>query len=150
MLYVSEGESTVDIHMFMPDFQAMRDDLVRLGFEELRTPDAVNAKLASAKGVTLLAINSVCGCAGGIARPAAALALREVRPDNLMTVFAGQDKEATAAARALFPEYPPSSPSFAVFKDGKVVDMIPRSEIEGSDPHTVARRIVGAVQRAQG
>jgi len=136
--------------MFMPDFQSMRDDLVRLGFEELRTPDAVNSKLPKAQGVTLLAINSVCGCAGGIARPAAALALRKVRPDHLMTVFAGQDKEATAAARALFPEYPPSSPSFAVLKDGKAVDMIPRSEIEGSDPHAVARRIVEALQRAQG
>jgi len=136
--------------MFMPDFRAMRDDLTRLGFEELRSPDEVMARLPQAEGVTLLAINSVCGCAGGIARPAAALALREVRPDNLMTVFAGQDKEATAAARSLFPEYSPSSPSFAVFKGGKAVAMIPRSEIEGSDPYAVARRIAAAVQGAQG
>ncbi len=140
----------MDIHMFMPDFQAMRDELTRLGFAELRTAEEVQERLPTAEGVTLLAINSMCGCAGGIARPAAALALREVRPDHLMTVFAGQDKEATAAARALFPEYPPSSPSFAVLRDGKAVAMIPRSQIEGSDPQTVARRIVQAVKEAQG
>jgi len=139
----------VHLHMFMPDVQAMREELTRLGFAELRTPEEVEARLPNAKGVTLLAINSICGCAGGIARPAAALALQEVRPDNLMTVFAGQDKEATAAARALFPQYPPSSPSFAILKDGQAVDMIPRSQIEGSDPQTVARRIVEAVRHAQ-
>ena len=140
----------MDLHMFMPDFQAMRDELTRLGFVELRTAEEVQEKLPAAEGVTLLAINSMCGCAGGIARPAAALALREVRPDHLMTVFAGQDKEATAAARALFPQYPPSSPSFAVLKDGQAVAMIPRSQIEGSDPQTVAQRIVEAVKAAQG
>lgn len=140
----------MDIHMFMPDFQAMRDDLTRLGFEELRTSEEVLAKLPKAAGVTLLAINSVCGCAGGIARPAAGLALQQARPDHLMTVFAGQDKEATAAARSLFPEYPPSSPSFAVFRDGKVVSMIPRQQIEGSDPQTVAARIAAAVNEAKG
>lgn len=141
----------MDVHMFMPNFQAMRDELTRLGFEELRTPDAVTSKLPTAKGTTLLAINSVCGCAGGISRPGAAMALQQgATVDNLYTVFAGQDKEATAAARALFAEHPPSSPSFAVFRDGKIVTMIHRHQIEGSSPQAVATRIADAVKQAQG
>lgn len=141
----------MDINMFIPNFDAMRQELTRLGFEELRTPDAVMEKLPKAKGTTLLAINSVCGCAGGIARPGVALALQEgLTPDNLYTVFAGQDKEATAAARSLFAEYPPSSPSFAVMKDGKIVTMVHRHQIEGSSPQAVAARIADAVKQAQG
>lgn len=136
--------------MFMPNFQAMRDELTRVGFQELRTPDEVAEKLPKAQGVSLLAINSVCGCAGGIARPGVAVALEKgVQADHLFTVFAGQDKEATAAARALFPEYPPSSPSFAVFKDGQIVTMVHRHQIEGSTPQAVAARIAEAVAQAQ-
>ncbi len=141
----------MDIHMFMPNFQAMRDELTRVGFVELKSPEAVNETLPNAKGVTLLAINSVCGCAGGIARPGVSMALQQgVKPDNLYTVFAGQDKEATATARALFAEYPPSSPSFAVFKDGRVVTMIHRHQIEGSSPQAVAARVADAIKQAQG
>jgi len=141
----------MDVHMFMPNFQAMRDELTRAGFIELTSPESVNETLPNAKGVTLLAVNSVCGCAGGIARPGVVMALRQgVKPDHLYTVFAGQDKEATAAARALFPEYPPSSPSFAVLKDGKVVTMIHRYQIEGSSPQAVAARVADAVKQAQG
>jgi putative YphP/YqiW family bacilliredoxin len=140
----------VDIHMFMPNFNAMREELTRIGFTELKTPEEVMAQLPTAKGTTLLAINSMCGCAGGIARPGVALALQNgVKVDHLYTVFAGQDKEATAAARSLFPEYPPSSPSFAVLKDGKIVTMIHRHQIEGSSPQAVAARIADAVQQAQ-
>lgn len=141
----------MDLHMFVPNFDAMREELTRIGFQELKTPEEVMEKLPNAKGVTLLAINSVCGCAGGIARPGVALALQQgLKVDNLYTVFAGQDKEATAAARSLFPEYPPSSPSFAVLKDGKIVTMVHRHQIEGTSPQAVAARIAEAVSQAQG
>lgn len=137
----------MDLHMFMPDFNAMRTELTRVGFQELRTADEVTATLPEAKGTTLLFINSVCGCAGGIARPGAAMAVQQgVKADHLYTVFAGQDKEATAAARALFPEYPPSSPSMAVLRDGKAVAMIHRHQIEGSTPQAVAARVAEALQ----
>lgn len=141
----------MDLHMFVPNFDAMREELTRIGFQELKTPEEVMEKLPNAKGVTLLAINSVCGCAGGIARPGVTLALQQgLKVDNLYTVFAGQDKEATAAARSLFPEYPPSSPSFAVLKDGKIVTMVHRHQIEGTSPQAVAARIAEAVSQAQG
>lgn len=141
----------MDINMFMPNFDAMRTELTRSGFAELRTPDEVLEKLPKSKGTVLLAVNSVCGCAGGIARPGVTMALQNgVKPDHLFTVFAGQDKEATAAARSLFPEYPPSSPSFAVLKDGKIVTMVHRHQIEGSSPQSVAARIADAVKQAQG
>lgn len=141
----------MDVHMFVPNFDTMRQELTRVGFKELRSADEVMETLPKAKGTTLLAINSVCGCAGGIARPGVAMALQQgVKPDNLYTVFAGQDKEATAAARSLFAEYPPSSPSFAVLKDGKIVTMVHRHQIEGSSPQAVAARIADAVKQAQG
>jgi len=137
--------------MFMPSVQQMRDELIRAGFTELRTAEEVEKALPTAKGTTLVFVNSVCGCAGGIARPGVALALKNgARPDNLYTVFAGQDKEATAKAREYFQGYPPSSPSMAVLKDGKIVSMIPRSEIEGTSPEAVARKVIQAVQAAQG
>lgn len=137
----------MDLHMFMPDFNAMRTELTRVGFQELRTADEVTATLPEAKGTTLLFINSVCGCAGGIARPGAAMAVQQgVKADHLYTVFAGQDKEATAAARALFPEYPPSSPSMAILRDGKPVAMIHRHQIEGSTPQAVAARVAEALK----
>lgn len=140
----------MDIHMFMPNFDGMRQELTRIGFAELKSADEVATALPSAQGTTLLAINSVCGCAGGIARPGVAMALEQgVKVDHLYTVFAGQDKEATAAARSLFAEYPPSSPSFAVLKDGKIVTMVHRHQIEGSSPQAVAARIADAVKQAQ-
>lgn len=126
--------------------QPMRDELTRIGFSELRSPAEVDAVLGEAKGTVLLFINSVCGCAGGIARPAAALALQAgPMPNHLVTVFAGQDKEATACAREAIKGYPPSSPSMALFKDGKVVRMIERHEIEGHDPRSVAAELQRAL-----
>lgn len=115
-----------------------RQELVTGGYEELRTPEEVEQAFAE-KGTSLVMINSVCGCAGGIARPAALHSLHyDKRPDHLYTVFAGQDKEATAQARALFGEdHLPSSPSFALLKDGQVVAEVGRHEIEGHDPMSV-------------
>jgi len=99
----------------------MRDELTSVGFKELRTPEEVEEHLPNAKGTSLVFVNSVCGCAAGLARPAARLALQhEVKPDNLFTVFAGQDKEATAKAREYFAPYPPSSPSIALLKAGNL------------------------------
>ncbi len=100
----------------------MRQELTRLGVEELRSAAEVDAKLKDASGTTLVVVNSVCGCAARNARPAVASALRHsVKPDHLTTVFAGQDVEATTRAPAYIPDIPPSSPSMALFKDGKLV-----------------------------
>ena len=99
--------------------QPMRDELTSLGIKELTTPEEVEEVLPAAKGTTLVVVNSVCGCAAGQARPGVAIALEnQVKPDHLYTVFAGQDKEATAKAREYFAPYPPSSPSIALLKDG--------------------------------
>ncbi len=123
----------------------MRDDLVRIGFEELRTADAVDQALDTDSGTTLLAINSVCGCAAGAARPAIYLSLQgEVRPDRLATVFAGQDLDATERAREYIAGYPPSSPSVALFKDGQLVWFLERHRIEGSTPHQIADTLQAA------
>ena len=118
----------------------MREELTDLGVNELLTPADVDEAMNTAKeGTTLLVINSVCGCAAGNARPAVKIALEnEKLPDNLFTVFAGQDKEATAHARGYFSEFPPSSPSFAFFKDGEIKAMIPRHRIEGRSAEEVA------------
>ncbi len=111
--------------------QPMRDELTRLGVEELRTPEEVTAALDIAEGTAIVVVNSVCGCAAGNARPAVAAALQHSKlPDRLYTVFAGQDKEATAKAREYFEPYPPSSPSIAILKDGKLVQLIERHRIE--------------------
>lgn len=111
--------------------QPMRDELVNAGFTQLTTADEVNEFMATAKGISLVVINSVCGCAAGLARPAAREAIAEVAPDNLVTVFAGQDPDATATMRAFFDEVPPSSPSMAILKDGELAYFIPRENIEG-------------------
>jgi putative YphP/YqiW family bacilliredoxin len=123
-----------------PDVNWMREELTQLGVSEVTTPEEVDQAMKTAKnGTTLLAINSVCGCAAGNARPAVKIALdNEHTPDNLFTVFAGQDKEATARAREYFTEYPPSSPSFAFFVDGEIKAMIPRQRIEGRTAQQVA------------
>lgn len=121
-----------------------RKEIVDAGYRELRTPEEVDEALQK-KGTTLVMVNSVCGCAGGIARPAAAYAIHyDKRPDQLVTVFAGQDKEATAKARSYFTGYPPSSPSFALLKDGKLVAMVERHEIEGHEPLEVVQKLQAA------
>ncbi|REK53759.1 MAG: BrxA/BrxB family bacilliredoxin [Thermobacillus sp.] len=125
--------------------QPMRDELTSIGFKELRTPEEVEDHLPNAKGTTLVFVNSVCGCAAGMARPAARLALQhEVKPDNLFTVFAGQDKEATAKAREYFAPYPPSSPSIALMKDGELVHFIERHQIENRSAEEIAADLIAA------
>jgi putative YphP/YqiW family bacilliredoxin len=117
----------------------MREELVGAGFEELMSPEQVDAFLGERSGTALLVINSVCGCAAGMARPGVRLALQQgPRPDRLATVFAGQEIEATARARAHFADIPPSSPSMALFKDGELVWFLPRHRIEGRDALAVA------------
>lgn len=122
----------MDFNVFMKDVvDVARKDMVEAGYKELTTPEEVDEEL-SKPGTTLVLINSVCGCAGGVARPAAANAIHyDKRPDRLVTVFAGQDREATERARTYFEGYPPSSPSFAFLKDGEIVTMIGRHDIEG-------------------
>ena len=122
----------------------MRDELTRLGFEELRTPALVD-EAVKRPGTTLVVVNSVCGCAAGKARPGIALALRSgVRPNHLGTVFAGGDLDATARAREYFAPYPPSSPSVALMKDGKLVFMMERRDIEGNPADVIAKRLQDA------
>ena len=128
--------------------QQMRDEVTRLGAQELRTPADVDAMLPNSKGSTLVVVNSTCGCAAGAARPALAKALQNSSvPDKLVTVFAGQDKEATARAREYFTEQPPSSPSFAIMRDGKFVHMIHRYQIEGHTADQVAAVLAQAFDR---
>lgn len=123
----------------------MREELTSVGVKELRSADEVDAFMAEKSGTALLVINSVCGCAAGMARPGIRLALQnERRPDRVATVFAGQDLEATARARAHMADIPPSSPSVAFFKDGELVWFLPRHRIEGRDAQSVARDLVTA------
>ena len=123
----------------------MREDLTKLGVKELRAPEEVDDVLQNREGTTLLVINSVCGCAAGNARPAVRIALQhETLPDRLTTVFAGQDKEATERARSYIADYPPSSPSIALFKDGNQVEMIQRHKIEGRSPEQIAADLTAA------
>jgi putative YphP/YqiW family bacilliredoxin len=123
--------------------QPMRDELTTLGFTELFTPAEVDQALGARTGRALVFVNSVCGCAAGMARPGMALALgaTETRPDRLVTVFAGQDREATARAREYFPDAPPSSPSIALLKDGALVGFLPRHQIEGRSAEAVGAAI---------
>lgn len=127
-----------------PDTSWMRTELTDLGVKELRTPEDVDAVLGEKKeGTMLLSINSVCGCAAGNARPGLGIALRNAKvPGDLFTVFAGQDREATERARGYFSEFPPSSPSFAFFKDGEIKAMIPRHRVEGRSAQEVADDLV--------
>jgi putative YphP/YqiW family bacilliredoxin len=128
--------------------QPMRDELTSNGFIELRTPEEVEQALPNAKGLTLVVVNSVCGCAAGLARPAAVHSLKHPkRPANLYTVFAGQDKEATAKAREYFEGYPPSSPSFAIMKDGKFLEMIERHQIENNDLQTISNMLTSLYEK---
>lgn len=123
----------------------MREELTRLGFEELKTPAQVDETVQNAKGTLMVVVNSICGCAAGKARPGVAQALKHnVRPDKVATVFAGADIEATERARNYFTGYPPSSPSIALLKDGKIVFMMERHQIEGRGPTEIAQELTRA------
>jgi putative YphP/YqiW family bacilliredoxin len=117
----------------------MRQDLVRIGFKEMKTPDDVDAVLGEEKRTTLVAVNSVCGCAAAMMRPAVAMSLAGARkPEVLTTVFAGQDLDATDRTRDYITGYPPSSPSIALFKDGELAWFMERHQIEGRHPDDIA------------
>lgn len=119
--------------------QPMREELTQVGVKELRTASDVQSFFGETAGTSLVVVNSVCGCAAAGARPAVRIAMTHSnRPDRIATVFAGQDLEATAEARSHFGDTPPSSPSFALFRDGEMVQFFPRHVIEGRDPHSVA------------
>lgn len=126
----------------------MREDLTRLGVEELRTVEAVDEAIQKSQGTLMVVVNSVCGCAAGKARPGVALALQnETKPDKVATVFAGADVEATDRARSYFTGYGPSSPSIALLKDGKLVYMLERYQIEGRDAQQIAGELTKAFEQ---
>jgi bacilliredoxin len=123
----------------------MRQELTRLGVQETRTPEEVDAVLGPNAGTVLMVINSMCGCAAGRARPGIALALRHASvPDHVATVFAGGDLEATARVRAYLQDYPPSSPAVALFSNGKPVFMLQRHQIEQRDAPEIAKALTEA------
>ncbi|MBO6880048.1 MULTISPECIES: BrxA/BrxB family bacilliredoxin [Winogradskyella] len=122
----------------------MREDLTNVGFEELHTTEAVDEALAK-EGTTLVVVNSVCGCAAANARPGARMSLQNAkRPDHLVTVFAGVDKDATDKAREYMIPFPPSSPSMALFKDGELVHMLERHHIEGRPAELISENLMDA------
>jgi len=122
----------------------MREDLTKVGFEELQTTEAVDNALAK-EGTTLVVVNSVCGCAAANARPGARMSLQNVkRPDHIVTVFAGVDKDAVDAARAHMIPFPPSSPCMALFKDGELVHMLERHHIEGRPAELISENLMDA------
>jgi len=122
----------------------MREDLTNVGFEELHTIEAVDSAIAK-EGTTLVVVNSVCGCAARNARPGATQSLQNSkRPENLVTVFAGVDREATQKAREYMVPFPPSSPSMALFKDGELVHMLERHHIEGRPAELIAENLIDA------
>jgi len=126
-------------------YQPMRDELTNAGFEELETPEAVDQFMATNKGPALVVVNSVCGCAAGIARPAAVESLEnEAKPEQLVTVFAGQDREATEKMREYFIGVEPSSPSMALVKDGELKFFLPREQIEGFEAEDVMKQLTEA------
>lgn len=131
--------------MYPPELvKPMREDLTVVGFEELHTVEAVDTALAK-EGTTLVVVNSVCGCAAANARPGARMSLdNDKKPDNLVTVFAGVDREATDKARSYMIPFPPSSPSMALFKDGQLVHMLERHHIEGRPAEMIAENLKDA------
>ncbi|MBO0952625.1 BrxA/BrxB family bacilliredoxin [Fibrella forsythiae] len=134
--------------MYPPHLVApMREDLTSVGFQELTTAADVDAAMA-AEGTTLVVVNSVCGCAAGAARPGVkmALATTDVKPDNLVTVFAGADLDATAKMREYLLPYPPSSPAIGIFKDGDLVHFIERHHIEGRSAQMIAQHLEMALE----
>ncbi|NGM84258.1 BrxA/BrxB family bacilliredoxin [Paenibacillus sp. 7124] len=140
---------SMSFDQYMKDtIQPMRDDLTSIGFKELRTPEEVEAALPTAKGTSLVVVNSVCGCAAGQCRPGVAEALQhDIKPDHLFTVFAGQEKEATAKAREYFAPYPPSSPSIALMKDGELVHFIERHGVENRSAVEIAAELKDVFDR---
>jgi putative YphP/YqiW family bacilliredoxin len=125
----------------------MREELTRVGFEELKDADAVTKAIES-EGTVLVMVNSVCGCAAANARPAARMAAQsEKHPDKLVTVFAGMEADAVNKARAYMLPYPPSSPAMALFKDGKLVHIIERHQIEGRPAQMIADNLIGAFEQ---
>lgn len=135
-------------HYMRDMVQPMRDELTSLGIQELLTPEDVEGKFPTLKGTTLVVVNSVCGCAAGQCRPGVAKALEhDLTPDHLFTVFAGQEKEATAKAREYFAPYPPSSPSIALLKDGELVHFIEREQIEDRSANDIAEALTNAFDR---
>ncbi len=125
----------------------MRQELTNVGFEELKTTSDVESSLPNSKGTVLLVVNSVCGCAAGTARPGVTLSLRgDKKPGKLVTVFAGQDVEATAQARLYTLPYPPSSPCIALFKDGELVHFVERHHIEGRSAEMIAENLKAAYE----
>lgn len=128
----------------------MREELTRLGIEELRSADEVD-EAVKAPGTTMVVVNSICGCAAGRMRPAVRLALQNtIRPDHAYSVFAGQDTEATERARSYFTGYPPSSPSIAILRDGELVFMMPRRDIESREAPAIAADLKAAFDRLCG
>jgi len=126
----------------------MREELTRLGVEELRTSEAVDDAVKNGTGTLMIVVNSICGCAAGKARPGVAEALKsKVRPDRVATVFAGGDVDATARARSYFTGYEPSSPSIGILKDGKLVYMMERWQIEGKGPAQISAELVNAFEQ---
>ncbi len=126
----------------------MREELTRLGVQELLTAGEVDEWFANEQGTALLVVNSVCGCAAGQARPSVALALKHAnRPDRVATVFAGQDTEATEKARSYFADFPPSSPSMVLFKDGELVHFVPRHRIESRSAEDIAAELTEAFEK---
>lgn len=120
----------------------MREELTRLGIAEARSADDVDRAIRNQPGTTMVVVNSICGCAAGRMRPAVRMALENaVRPDKMVTVFAGQDREATDRARSYFTGYPPSSPSIAILRDGKLLYMMQRSDIENREASDIAQEL---------
>ena len=133
-----------------PEFfvQPMREELTRHGVQELRTADEVDKTLGSSSGTVMVVVNSVCGCAAGKARPGVAMALQHgVKPDVVTTVFAGADVEATERARGYFTGYPPSSPSVALLRDGKLIYMMERHQIENQEAQSIAAELTAAFDK---
>lgn len=126
----------------------MREELTRLGIEELRTAEAVDRALTGQRGTAMVVVNSICGCAAGRMRPAVRMALQNAaHPDKAFTVFAGQDKDATERARSYFKGQPPSSPSIAILRDGELVYMMPRRDIESREAPAIAGELKTALDR---
>src|SRR6202790_5198585 len=129
----------------------MREELTRLGIEELRTAEEVDRVLQNRPGTTMVVVNSICGCAAGRMRPAVRMALQNsVRPDHAYSVFAGQETEATDRARSFFTGYPPSSPSIAILRDGELVYMLPRRDIESREAPAIAADLKATFDRLCG
>jgi len=126
----------------------MREELTRLGIEELRTPEEVDRSLRNRPGTTMVVVNSICGCAAGRMRPAVRIAMQNSsRPDHAYTVFAGQEKDATERARSYFTGQPPSSPSIGILRDGQLVYLMPRSDIERREAPAIAADLQAAFDK---